>query len=464
MSLHHARILIVGLGVSGEAAAALCASRGVSVTVTDTRGRDDLAPAIERLAHLPISYHLGTEAPRCTDDTLIIRSPGVPRELPVFLDAHRRGVPVWSEIELGAAVCPAPITTAITGTNGKSTTTILIGDLMRAAGRTVHAAGNIGHPFTASVQHMTPADAVVLEVSSAQLQDCHRFAPRIAVLTNVRREHMNRYTWDQYVAAKARIVRNHTDTHATVANHDDEVCRQIADSVPGRILYFSTREPLPSGLEGVFCERGQVVALVNDTRTIMCQQREVDVPGVLPNVMAMMAVGLLEGISMDVIREVATNYAGREHVIEYVTTGAGVDYYNDSKATNPWSTIHALDALSERPIVLITGGKDDKKADISPLAAALPDRVRHLITLGQTGPRTAAAAAVHGLTAITGTTSLAEAVACAAELARPGDVVLFSPGANSKDMFPDHRTRGRLFKQQVHGLLASAPEPSPTGG
>ncbi|MFC5829499.1 UDP-N-acetylmuramoyl-L-alanine--D-glutamate ligase [Nonomuraea insulae] len=463
MSLHHARVLIVGLGVSGEAAAVLCASRGASVTISDTRGPDELAPAIERLAHLPISYRLGTEPPRSTDDTLIIRSPGVPRELPVFLDAHQRGVPVWSEIELGAVICPGRITTAITGTNGKSTTTILIGDLMRAAGHTVHVAGNIGHPFTAAIQHMAAADAAVIEVSAAQLQDCHRFAPRIAVLTNIRHEHMNRYTWDQYVAAKARIVHNHTDANATVANHDDEVCRQIAGPAPGRTLYFSTQGALPAGKEGVFCERGAVVALLNDVRTVVCQRREVEVPGALPNVMVMVAVGLLEGIPMDVIRGVATTYAGREHVIEYVTTGAGVDYYNDSKATNPWSTIHALDALSERPIVLITGGKDDKQADIGPLAAALPDRVRHLITLGQTGPRTAATAAAHGMTAITGTTGLAEAVACAAGLAKPGDVVLFSPGANSKDMFLDHRTRGTLFKQQVYRLLAPEREPSPTG-
>lgn len=455
MRLDHARVLVLGLGVSGESAARLCAFHGASVTVTDSRSREELAVPLRRLANLPITYHLGAEPPGCDTYTLIIRSPGVPRELPVLTEAQRRGVPVWSEIELGSAVSPCPVTVAVTGTNGKTTTTILLGELMRAAGRTVHVVGNIGDPLTASVPVMTDGDTVVVEVSSAQLENCHRFAPRIAVLTNIRPEHMDHYTWEQYVAAKRRIVRNHTSEHATVANYDDDLCREIAEAAPGRALLFSARAPLPPGRDGVFCEGGQLVACMNGVRTVICQRREVRVPGALPNLLAMIAVGLLEGVPVPVIRDIVIGYSGREHVIEYVTTRADVDYYNDSKATNPWSTAHALDALSDRQIVLITGGKDDKDADFLPLVAAMPGCVRHLITMGQTGPRIAVAARAHGMTAVDEATDLADAVTRAANAARPGDAVLFSPGANSKDMFPDHRTRGTLFRRAVLRLPAA---------
>ncbi|MEU4576072.1 UDP-N-acetylmuramoyl-L-alanine--D-glutamate ligase [Nonomuraea sp. NPDC023979] len=455
MLLHHARILIIGLGVSGEAAALWCASRGASVTVTDTRSHDDLAPALKRLSHLPISYHLGTPPPAPETYTLIVRSPGVPRELPLLLEAHRRGVPVWSEMELGWAACPRPITAAaITGTNGKSTTTVLLGDLMRAAGRTTHVAGNIGHPLTAAAPGIQAGDCVVIEVSSAQLEDCHSFAPRVAVLTNIRPEHMDHYTWQQYVAAKARIVRNHTPAHATIANYDDPMCRQIAESTPGRTIFFSTAGPLPHGAEGVFCDGSDIVARYDGSRMVVCARAELRLPGVLPNLMAMMAAGLVEDIPAEVIRQVAVTYAGREHVIEHVATAAAVDYYNDSKATNPWSTLHAVDSFADRPVVLITGGKDDKDADLTALAEALPGRVRHLITMGQTGRRTAEAARRAGLTAVTEADSLAEAVDQAYRVALPGDVVLFSPGANSKDMFSDHRARGHAFKRQARDLLA----------
>ncbi|WP_433259361.1 UDP-N-acetylmuramoyl-L-alanine--D-glutamate ligase (plasmid) [Streptosporangium sp. CA-135522] len=452
MFLNHARILIIGLGISGEAAAALCAARGSAVTVTDTRGTDQLRPALERLADLPISYHLGAEPPPCGGFTLIIRSPGIPRDLPVLTAARRDGIPVWSEIELASAVCPCP-SIAITGTNGKSTTTILVGQLMRAAGRSTHVVGNIGAPFASAVAAIDAGDVAVVEVSSAQLEDCHAFAPTTAVLTNLRPEHMDHYVWQDYVAAKARIVRNHTPDHSTVVNYDDEVCRTIAEQAPGRLMYISLQE-LPAGLEGVCVAGDQVVAQDAQTRSVICARRELKVPGATANLLAMMAVGVLWKVPVAVIGGVAAGYAGREHVIEPVITAQAVDYYNDSKATNPWSTLHALDAFPGRPVVLITGGKDDKRAEVAPLVAGLAGRVRHVITMGQSGPRITAALYARGFTAVTQAAALAEAVALAAAVAHAGDVVLFSPGANSKDMFTDHRTRGELFKQHVRQLAA----------
>ncbi|WP_433359494.1 glutamate ligase domain-containing protein [Streptosporangium sp. CA-115845] len=275
------------------------------------------------------------------------------------------------------------------------------------------------------------------------------------MLTNVRPEHMDHYDWDQYVAAKARIVRNHTPADSTVVNYDDDVCRKIAEQAAGHLMYFSTRA-LPDNLNGVFLSGDDVIAQDGRTRTAICTRQELRVPGATVNLLAMMAVGLLWRVPVPVIRRVATEWSGREHVIEYVTTTERVDYYNDSKATNPWSTLHALDAFPGRAVVLITGGKDDKHADMDPLAAGLAGRVRHVITIGQTGSRITAAAHAHGFTAVARADTLAQAVAQAAEIAQAGEVVLFSPGANSKDMFPDHRTRGTLFKQYVRNLAIDA--------
>ncbi|MFC7585334.1 Mur ligase family protein [Nonomuraea antimicrobica] len=247
---------------------------------------------------------------------------------------------MWSEIEFGAILCPHPIT-AVTGTNSKSTTTALIGELMRAADHTAYVAGNIGYPLTAAFTGMPTdgdADAVaVVEVSAGQLEDCHAFKPHIAVLTNVRPEHMDRYTWDEYVAAKSKIVRNHTPADITVANFDDEWCRQIAERSPGRTVFFSALGPLPDDTDGVFVDGSDAVAHHDDARIVLWAREELRVPGALPNLLAMAAAGLADGIAAAVIRDVAVAYTGREHVIEHVATVAAVDYVNDSKATNPWS-------------------------------------------------------------------------------------------------------------------------------
>ncbi|GGN72035.1 UDP-N-acetylmuramoylalanine--D-glutamate ligase [Streptomyces albiflavescens] len=447
-------VLVIGLGTSGVSAAACCASRGAAVTVTDHRPADQLGAGRDALASHSITYALGAQPPDPENFDLIIRSPGVPNDLPVLESARRLDIPVWSEVELAYALCPCPII-AITGTNGKSTTTVLIGELLRAAGRTTHVAGNIGRPFTSALTGMAADDVAVIEVSAGQLENSHRFGPLTSVLTNVRPEHMDLYGWDYYISLKSRVVRNHTADRTTVANYDDDLCRSIAANAPGRVLYFTAHGELPADTEGVFLSGDWITARFDGICRPVARLDRLRVRGATANILAAVAVGLLWGAAVEAVDALIAGYTGREHVIEYVATFDDVAYYNDSKATNPWSVLHAVEAFPDRPVVLITGGKDDKNADFDGLCAAFADRVAHVVTIGETAPRIAAAARQHGYTAVTATHSLEEAVALARRLAVPGHAVLFSPGANSKDMFTDHRTRGELFKQVVERLHAS---------
>ncbi|MGW0708596.1 UDP-N-acetylmuramoyl-L-alanine--D-glutamate ligase [Streptomyces sp. NPDC002643] len=458
MLLNHANVLVIGLGASGESAAVCCASHGAQVTVTDTRRADELTAELSRLAAHRMTYVLGTQPPSPEGFDLIVRSPGVSDDIPVLAAARSLGIPVWSEIELAYELCPSPII-AITGTNGKSTTTTLIGALMRAAGRPTQVAGNIGLPFTSVLPDLTQESVAVIEVSAGQLENCHRFRPQTSVLTNVRAEHMNLYTWEHYIELKSRIVRHHTTLQNTVANYDDEICRRIAATTAGRVLYFSARGELPAGFDGVFVSADRIVARTGDHSRTLARLGDLRVRSATANVLATLAVGLLWDVDRTAMDTVIAGYTGREHVVEYVTTLDGVEYYNDSKATNPWSVIHAVESFPDRPVVLVTGGKDDKDADFDALGAVLPDRVAHVITIGETAPRVIAAARAHGFTAVTAAGSLPEAVALARQTALPGQAVVFSPGANSKDMFTDHRRRGTLFKQLVmdsHDLAPAA--------
>ncbi|GKQ39569.1 UDP-N-acetylmuramoyl-L-alanine--D-glutamate ligase [Streptomyces sp. A012304] len=463
MLLNHANILVIGLGASGESAASRCAAQGARVTVTDTRNADELTAPLARLAALPghpITYVLGTQPPDAAGFDLIVRSPGVLDDLPVLTSARTLSIPIWSEIELAYELCPSPVI-AITGTNGKSTTTTLIGNLMRAAGRDTQVAGNIGLPFTSVLPDLTADSVAVIEVSAGQLENCHRFRPLTSVLTNVRAEHMNLYTWEHYVELKSRVVRHHTTLQNTVANHDDEICRRIAATTPGRVLYFSTRGELPEGVDGVFLSGDRITARTGSHRRTLARLGELRVRSATPNILATLAVGLLWDVGQEAMDTMIAEYTGREHVVEYVATLDGVEYYNDSKATNPWSVLHAVESFPDRPVVLITGGKDDKDADFDGLAAALTGRAAHVITIGETAPRITEAARLHGYTDVTPADSLQEALALARRTALPGQAVLFSPGANSKDMFTDHRRRGTLFKELVRASLPDAPQHPP---
>ncbi|EGJ77900.1 putative UDP-N-acetylmuramoylalanine/D-glutamate ligase [Streptomyces sp. Tu6071] len=449
MQIKHAHVLILGLGISGESAALLCAERGAHVTVHDQREAGTFTDARARLSAHPVDYQLGVTAPDPADYHLVVRSPGIPAHHPALSRAAEAQVPVWSEIELAHQLTPCPIV-AVTGTNGKGTTTALIADMFHACGITAHRAGNMGIPLAPALSTAKPADVLVLEVSAAQLENVHAFAPSVAVITNIQPEHRNLYSWQTYHRIKAEILRRHTDASATVVSYDDPTARGLVTAVPGRLLYTSALGPLPASLDGVYVENGYVLAREDGRERALLTVADLSARGVLANVVSAAAAVILWGVGDRAIAEAARAYRGKEHVLEFVAERSGIAFYNDAKATNPYSTLHAVSAFEDRPLVLIAGGKDTKDADFTALAAPTMRRVRHLVLFGETAGAIHRALTDGGLDLPTTVTEdFTDATATARTLARPGDAVLFSPGTHTWDMTPDYLTRGVLFKQLV---------------
>lgn len=452
VQLRGRRVLVIGLGMSGEAAAVLCSSHGAIVTATDLRDAADLAEVIHRMSRHPITYRLGVVSPDVTDFDLIIRSPGVANDLAALVDARGRGIPIWSEIELAYHLCPCPVI-AVTGTNGKGTTTTLIAEIMRATGRTAHLVGNIGTPFAAVLPDIAENDIVVLEISAAQLENSPGLAPATSVITNICPEHRNLYSWPYYISLKSRVVDNHTPAGSTVVSLDDRASCEIAARVPGRVLYVSTH-PLPPGLEGVFISRqGVIIAQYGGVKEIVCGVDDLQAVGAGANVPAAVAVGLLWKAPLDAIRRAITQFRGREHVLEYVGEKDGVRYYNDAKATNPYSTRHALNAFGERSVVLIAGGHDNKDVDLSVLGERLADRVIHLVAFGPTAQTLVGSAQGENAPTVTVVDDFTDAISVALRTARPGQNVLFSPSTYSPNLTPDYLRRGEIFKEMVEGTV-----------
>ncbi|MHC3429974.1 UDP-N-acetylmuramoyl-L-alanine--D-glutamate ligase [Streptomyces sp. DT18] len=383
MQMKHARVLILGLGISGESAALLCAERGAHVTVHDQREAGTFTDARAGLSAHSVAYQLGVPAPDPADYHLVVRSPGIPARHPALSRAAEAQVPVWSEIELAHHLTPCPVV-AVTGTNGKGTTTALIADMFHACGITAHRAGNMGIPLAPALAAAKPADVLVLEVSAAQLENVHAFAPSVAVIANIQPEHRNLYSWQTYHRIKASILRRHTDASATVVSYDDPTARGLVTAVPGRLLYTSALGPLPARLDGVYVEDGRILVREDGGERELLGVADLWARGVLANVVSAAAAAILWGVGDRAIAEAARAYRGKEHVLEFVAERAGIAFYNDAKATNPYSTLHAVNAFEDRPVVLIAGGKDTKDADFTALAAPAMRRVRHLILFRET--------------------------------------------------------------------------------
>ncbi|MCL6620901.1 MAG: UDP-N-acetylmuramoyl-L-alanine--D-glutamate ligase [Syntrophobacterales bacterium] len=444
MEVTGARILVVGLARTGVALARFLAARGAQVTVTDAAPPEKLAEAREALSGLPVDLELGVPQPSGVwDYHLILLSPGVPPELPWLEAARRQGIPVWGELELARPFLTLPLI-AISGTNGKTTTTTLTAELLRAGGLRPLVGGNIGIPLISLVEEQSGHDVVVLEVSSFQLDTAPGFHAHRAALLNISPDHLDRYPdFAAYVASKAGLFRHQGAADLRVLNHDDPAVRALAAG-PARVLFFSAREPLPWGawVEGelirVRLPEGPEAAF--PVQEIRLQGRHN-----LENIMAALLLALDAGVAPEACREVLARFAGLPHRLQYVATIDGVDYYDDSKGTNVGAVMRALEGFS-RPVLLIAGGRD-KDSDFSLLAPILKGRVRHLVLLGESKERLAQA--WQGLAPIHLVADMAEAVRTCRRLARPGEVVLLSPACASFDMFRDYAHRGDTFQRLV---------------
>jgi len=449
MDLNGKRVLVVGLGKSGVASALFLKAHGARVTVSDTKTGDELHSEIPVLLDHGITVETGGHGERTfRGQDLIVVSPGIPLDAPALVQARALGGSVIGEIELAARFLRGPIV-AITGSNGKTTTTTLTGEIMTAGGFSALVGGNIGTPAIALAERATPESVIVLEVSSFQLETIHSFRPKVAVILNVTPDHLDRHrTFEAYVDAKARILENQQSADLAVLNADDPTCVAMAARTKAQVFWFSRRKEVQ---QGAWVLDGNI--LFRDG----AQQREIMLVSEIPlkgahnleNVLAAVCAGALMGCAPQKIRQAVREFKAVEHRLEYVATIRGVEYYNDSKATNVDATAKALESFPAN-IHLILGGKD-KGSDYTLLNDLLRQRVKRVYTIGAAAAKIESQ--IKGVEVVHADT-LENALRKANAVAESGDVVLLAPACASFDQFKNYEQRGQVFKEIVRTLSA----------
>jgi UDP-N-acetylmuramoylalanine--D-glutamate ligase len=452
MDLQNKRVLVVGLGKSGVASALFLKERGARVTVSDTKSPDQLRDEIPVLLDHGIAVETGGHGERTfRGQDLIVVSPGVPVDASPLVQARASGEPVIGEIELAAQHLPGPIV-AITGSNGKTTTTTLTGEILSAGGLPTLVGGNIGTPAISLVAEAKPETVVVLEVSSFQLETIQTFRPKVAVVLNVTPDHLDRHrTFQAYVDAKARVFENQQSSDFALLNEDDQTCVTLGNRTRAQVFWFSRKKEVK---QGAWVRDGQILFREGSGQREIMLTSEIPLKGAhnVENVLAAVCAGALMGCSAQSIRKAVRDFKAVEHRLEYVATVKGVEYYDDSKATNVDATIKALESFPAN-IHLILGGKD-KGSDYTVLNDLLRQRVKRVYTIGAAAQKIESH--IKGTTDIVHAETLDNAVRRAAAVAQAGDIVLLAPACASFDQFQSYNHRGRVFKEVVHSLAVSS--------
>lgn len=451
MEVKGRKVLVFGAGISGIGAAGLLEANGADVILYDGNEKLDPASLKEQLGEKSGAAVLTGKLPQETITSLdmAVLSPGVPTDLPVVLAMKEAGVQVIGEIELAYQFGKGDVL-AITGTNGKTTTTSLLGQIMKQAREEVYVVGNIGNPYTAVAGQMTEQAVTVAEISSFQLETIREFRPKVSAILNITPDHLNRHhTMEAYIEAKENIAVNQTEDDFCILNYEDRLLREFGENLRAKVLYFSSQRKLE---EGIFLEDGGIVLCLNGQKETICHVDELQILGTHnhENVMAAAAMAYVYGVPAQTIRKSVLSFGGVEHRIEYVAEKNGVAYYNDSKGTNPDAAIKGIRAM-KRPTVLIGGGYD-KDSEYTEWIESFDGKVKKLILLGQTREKIARDAKKCGFTDYVFADSFEEAVHMAVQEAVSGDAVLLSPACASWDMFPSYEVRGDKFKEIVNSL------------
>ena len=422
------KVAVFGLARSGIAAAKRLAAAGAQVTITEKKAATEFdTEIIKNLKARGVAVEFGGHSENAVQSAeLIVVSPGIHLDLPILQATRDRGIPIISEIELAYRFLKKPII-AVTGTNGKTTTTTLIGEILKAGGKKVAVAGNIGNPLVEVDD--TELDYVVAEISSYQLEAVVDFKPWISVILNIQPDHLERHkTMEEYVRMKARVFANQTGDDYVVYNLDDPAVAKMAQNAQAKLIGFTKSHP-------------GIITLALEA---------IKIPGKhnLENALAAANAAYLCGIKADVVAEVLRTFPGVEHRIEFAALVNGVEYYNDSKATNPDSTLVALETFRGKGIILILGGRD-KGVSLDALAAKVKELVKDVVLIGEAADRFETAFKAEGYDSIQRSDSMQSAVKLSASLAKPGEIVLLSPACASFDMFHDYEERGRVFKSCV---------------
>ena len=455
MNLKDKKVLVIGLAVTGVPLVKVLAELGANIIVNDMKEEENLTETLEELRGLDIKYILGKH-PDSTKELgeldLVVVSPGVPLDIPFINQLRKEDINIIGEIELAYQLASAKIV-AITGTNGKTTTTALTGEIFKNAGENTYVVGNIGVAAISKALETGPKDFMIMEVSSFQLESTKSFHPRAAAILNLTPDHLNRHkTMESYLDTKFKIFDNQTSEDYAIINFDDNICREASLGLKAKKIYFSRRKELE---EGVFISEGNIVIkLDNKTHEVM-SAKEVRIPGNhnIENALAATALAFTMGIKTSVIADTLRSFNGVEHRIEYVNSIEDVRFINDSKATNPDAAIKALEAV-EAPIILLAGGMD-KGNDFTDFIQAFNGKVKEMIVYGETAEKLYTTAMDMKFLTVQRVTDLEEAVKEAFNIAVAGDSVLLSPACASWDMYKNFEERGKHFKNIVDNLRRS---------
>lgn len=451
MDLQEKRVLVFGSGKSGIGAADLLGTAGARPVIYDGNEKIDKEAVIHKTSgNYPVQVYAG-ELPRevMEELDLVVLSPGVPTDLPVVKEFYRRGIPVWGEVELAYQVGKGTVL-AITGTNGKTTTTALLGKIMEDARDSVFVVGNIGTPYTSKALEMREDSVTVAEISSFQLETIEKFAPAVSAILNITEDHLNRHhTMEEYIRVKELITKNQSSDDVCVLNYEDEVLREFGKRAVPKVVYFSSERVLD---EGIYLDGDLIVLRTGHEEIPVVHTGELKLLGQhnFENVMAAVAMAYYAGVSIESIRKSICEFTAVAHRIEYVAEKNGVVYYNDSKGTNPDAAIKGIQAMN-RPTLLIGGGYD-KGSSYDEWIQAFDGKVRYLVLIGATRENIRDAAYRLGFTSVILCENLDEAVAVCADKAQPGDAILLSPACASWGQFDNYEQRGDRFKELVHNL------------
>ncbi len=449
MELNGKRVLIVGMAKSGIASAILCKQLGAQVLLYDGKEETYFEELLSSLEGFDFKTIFGAfNESILLDFDLMVLSPGVPTDLPFILKASDLGLEVIGEIELAYRYCKAPIV-AITGTNGKTTTTALLGEIMKAHNSQTFVVGNIGNPFTSEVLNASPQGIFITEMSSFQLETIKTFHPVVSAILNLTEDHLNRHkTFQNYIDAKLRITQNQEAKDFCVLNEDDALCIGLSHQIKAKIIRFS----MTKKVEGVYYLDGSIYLNMLGIEQCFISMEEIFLFGKhnTENIMAAVAMSLCVGVPLDIIKKVVSEFKGVEHRIEFVTEVRGIKFYNDSKATNPDSAIAAIRAM-RTPTVLIGGGMD-KGNTVEEWWNAFDGKIKGLVLFGETKYLIQETARKCHFNPVILVNTLEEAVCEAVKLAEVGDSVLLSPACASWDMFTSYEERGDLFKELVKKL------------
>lgn len=448
--------MVIGTGISGIGSAALLYEKGAKITIYDANKKVDINKIQERLGEIKATIIIGDfDYDTISSYDLLVISPGVPIDNPIVVGFKEKNIPVWGEIELAYHFEKGTII-AITGTNGKTTTTALTGQIIGAWAKSSYVVGNIGNPYTTQVGKTDKNSYTIAEISSFQLETIHEFHPKVSAILNITPDHLDRHhTMECYVKTKERISVNQNKSDVCVLNYEDSYLIDFGKNCNANVIWFSSKCKPPKSAKAqksVYVEGDFIKYTDGNNDFDIIHVQDMNLIGVhnYENVCAAIAMCVAVGVPLDIISNEVKRFKAVEHRIEYVATKNDVVYYNDSKGTNPDASIKAIKAMS-RPTILIGGGFD-KGADFDMYVASFYPMIKLLVLMGQTSEKIAEAARKQGFENIIYAKDLEEVVHICAAHAKPGDAVLLSPACASWDMFDNYEQRGRMFKEYVHLL------------